>query len=219
MPYSVGLPPSSPVSVSHTLPNLHGYFSLLAWPWRWRHYTPSKCQELHTLWHSVTFQKTWIFSSIGLCAIMRSDVVQKYNQGRLDVKSCQNLENGDWACLWDISWVEPPDVVVSPRSFYWILLLWRLQGTILGLADKLNPPPIKKVLPLFTVDAVKLLVKWCLCSFIICKRRFWNNFEIKCSTSSWWNSILLCAWNHNIWRGYRIGHAQTQQLVSYVTLI
>jgi hypothetical protein len=34
-----------------------------AWPWKWSHYSPSKCLEPLTQWHSVTSQKIWIFSN------------------------------------------------------------------------------------------------------------------------------------------------------------
>jgi hypothetical protein len=34
-----------------------------AWPWRWRQYDLSKCEELRTPGHGITSQKTWLFSN------------------------------------------------------------------------------------------------------------------------------------------------------------
>jgi len=37
--------------------------SLRSWPWRWRHCSPLKWQKPPTQQHSITSQRTWIFSS------------------------------------------------------------------------------------------------------------------------------------------------------------
>jgi hypothetical protein len=40
-----------------------GYVVQTAWPWRWRHYSPSKRWELHTQRHSITSCNTAVLTS------------------------------------------------------------------------------------------------------------------------------------------------------------
>ena len=55
---------SLPLSPTPTVPNfLCRYSSWTVWPWRWKHYSCSKCWKLPTQQHHVTNQETWIFSS------------------------------------------------------------------------------------------------------------------------------------------------------------
>lgn len=50
---------------------------------------------------------------IGLCATMSPGLMQKYNQGRLDIQLYQNPDDGDEVCLWNVSWFEPTDMAAG----------------------------------------------------------------------------------------------------------
>jgi len=139
---------------------------------------------------------------IGLCATMSPGLKQKCNRGRPDIQLYQNPDDGDEVNKWnEMKWNEMKSVsemsvdlnhlMWQPEKILLNSLAKKFQETFLGPVDKLNPPPIKWVLPLFRVGGVKLLINWRSCSFIIRKRRSWNHFKMKSSVSSQWNSVTL----------------------------
>jgi hypothetical protein len=54
---------SLPSLPTPTVPNFLCRYSWTVWPWRWKHYSCSKCWELPTQQNCITTQKTWIFGS------------------------------------------------------------------------------------------------------------------------------------------------------------
>jgi len=56
-----------------------------SWPWRWRHHSFSKSQELFTRWHSITCRKTWILTLSHLWRLEISQMLTHFtSQGKYD---------------------------------------------------------------------------------------------------------------------------------------
>ena len=68
--------PSSSIFMQYTHILLCGYYSWTAWPWRWRHYDPSKCWQLFTCQLPQTSNMLIDFLSFILCTkFMKSDLI------------------------------------------------------------------------------------------------------------------------------------------------
>jgi hypothetical protein len=78
-------------------------FILDCWPWRQRHYSPSKCWELLAQQHSITFLQTGIYSIWDSCwlGILRSQV--------WDVTVCSLTDGEVWGNRIASIWVANPD--------------------------------------------------------------------------------------------------------------
>jgi len=79
-----------------------------AWPWKWRHFNPLKCWQLHTERHSVTQQNTWIFNNMAVkyhtprishtCLNSWQDMILKCFKNYLYTITLMIIHNS--MCLW-----------------------------------------------------------------------------------------------------------------------